>query len=171
MSEWITAAAIASLIAVVVANYWEHRKLNRAEKIDAYAAFLSVFSRRWRAFGDRDGARKRGDLTELASLDERVTALRDDLYEAYTRIQMLGSQDVVEKAIELIRLGDDRNRSFKTNGAVPGVGVDRKQAAIAAFVRAARKDTGQAELDVFKLRSRPQASTVDGYPVEEGNSR
>lgn len=152
VGSWITSAAVAAFVSILVTVRWERKKLSRAERSSAYSDFLSVFSQRWRAFGDRDGAKKRGDLTSLAELESRVISLRDDLYDAYTCIQILGSQDVIERALACVRLADDRNRAFK-NPALKGVGADERSAALAAFVRACRDDLSLAELDTFRLRT------------------
>lgn len=132
-STWIAAAAVATLISTLssggLAYYWERRKLNRSERAAAYAAFLDSFSKRWGAFADRDRAaiwgrrlstERDGDPGEVKqaaadvdSADKRAVDLRDELYEAYTRIQILSPQEVVEAALGLVRLSDQRNRAFK----------------------------------------------------------
>lgn len=149
---WITSGAIVTIASILTTSFWERRKLNRTERSKAYASFLSAFSQRWRAFGDRDGARKREDAEAEAEADSRVKVLRDVLYAEYAHIQVLASQPVVEAAFRLVTLSDARQRSFATEGQTPGVGADTRSAALAAFVAVARKELGLAGIDVDALR-------------------
>lgn len=171
-SSWITAAAVATLISTLssggIAYYWEKRKLNRAERSAAYAAFLDTFSQRWRAFADRDGfvrrerrlaADRTANVTDVDqaradadAADQRATALRDELYEAHTRIQMLSPQEVVEAALSLVRLSDERNRAFKSPEKYKSPANDVRSAALASFVARARVDLGVKPLELDRLR-------------------
>src|SRR4051812_17073859 len=108
--------------------------------------FLSAQSRRWRAFSDRDGATKRADEQGASEADDRAMAARDDAYDAYAQIQILGSRTVVTEALKYLRLLDKRNRAFKTAGKTPGVGSDERANVLATFVTAARKDVGLTAL-------------------------
>lgn len=178
-SGWITAAAIATLISTGVtgglAYYWERRKLNRSERSAAYSSFLDKFSQRWRAFADRDGALKEQRrqaaaqspdveateraIADVARWDLRAVELRDELYEAYTRIQILSPQTVVEAALKLVRISDDRNRAFKDPARYTSPANDSRSAALADFVRCAREDLGVKRLDTERLRK--DAAQVD----------
>ena len=172
-SSWITAAAVATLISTLtsggLAYYWERRKLNRSERSAAYAAFLDSFSKRWGAFALRDRAamiRKRlatrpgadpvaaeRAVTDLESAGNRADELRDELYEAYTRIQILAPQAVVEAALTLVRLSDERNRAFKDPVKYKSPANDTRSAALANFVGHARTDLGVKPLDTDRLRT------------------
>lgn len=178
-SGWITAAAVATLISTLssggLAYYWEKRKLNRSERSTAYSSFLDKFSQRWRAFADRDGAEKERRrqaakrmpdasavekaIADVARWDRRANELRDELYEAYTRIQILSPQSVVEAALGLVRLSDDRNRAFKDPEKYASPANDSRSAALATFVRRAREDLGIKPLDTEKLRK--DAAQID----------
>lgn len=178
-SSWITAAAIATLISTLssggLAYYWERRKLNRSERATAYAAFLDSFSKRWGAFADRDraaiaGRRLATDRNadpleakqaayDLDAADTRAIDLRDELYEAYTRIQILSPQEVVEAALGLVRLSDQRNRAFKAPEKHASPANDVRSAELALFVRCARADLGAKPLDTGRLRT--DGATVD----------
>lgn len=153
--NWLTAAAVVAVASVAINTYWERRKLNRSERSQAYAAFLHAFSRRWRAFGDRDGAKRADDSLAFDAAESRILDLRDDLYESYTKIQILAPQDVVEAALQCVRLSDQRNKAFKQPSKHKGVGIDARNAVLAEFVRAARDDLGLKALDVNRLRSQP----------------
>jgi len=83
--------------------------------------------------------------------EARINLLRDELYDAYARIQILGSQKVVESALACLRVSDDRNRAYKLSGA-PGVGVDRRSSALAAFTKACRHDLQLSPLDTERLK-------------------
>lgn len=152
VETWITSAAVAAAVSIIVTIFWERRKLGRKERADAYADFLSVFSKRWKAFADRDGAKKRGEAAALDEADARVNSLRDELYDAYSRIQILGSQKVVEQALACLRLSDDRNRAFKMPGA-PGVAADARAAALSSFTKASREDLSLKALDTHRLKA------------------
>ena len=156
-SGWITAAAVATLISTLssggLAYYWERRKLNRSERSAAYSSFLDKFSQRWRAFADRDGAMKEQRrqaakrapdtsavekaIADVDRWDVLANELRDELYEAYTRIQILSPQNVVEAALELVRLSDDRNRAFKDPEKYASPANDSRSAALASIFRPA----------------------------------
>ncbi len=147
---WVSSAAVATIAAIVVSSVWERRKLSRTERAVSYADFLGLSSQLWRSFADRDGASKRGATFETHKCNERIRALRSELYTSYARIQILGSQRVVESALAYLRLSDDRNRAFKVSGA-PGVALDTRAAALATFVEECRLDLSLKPLDKFRL--------------------
>lgn len=153
---WVTASALVAGIAWITGNHWERRKLSRAERASAYANFLSACSRRWQVFSDRDRASDESEAWHRANED--VKRLREDAYDAYTLIQILGSQKAVETALNLVRAYDQRNKSYwdrrKTPSVrTPGVGSDDKAKLLNDFVEAARKDLGLKTLDTDSLRN------------------
>lgn len=154
---WLTSGAVVTAASIGVNVFWERRRLNRTERAHAYSAFLAAASRQWRAFGDRDGAHKRGEQAVEEEADKRVRQARDDMYEAYTLLQVLGSQEVVGSALAYIRMADDRNRSTKGVDGKRGMGVDERAELLAEFVCFARNDLGLAALDRESLR-RPKAT-------------
>lgn len=156
---WLTASAIVAVVAWMTGNRWERRKLSRSERANAYASFLDACSRRWRAFADRDGADPGSAALEEA--ETRVRKSRDEAYQAYTIIQILGSQAAVEAALNLLRAYDQRNKSYKDGGKTPGVGADAKAELLGKFVTVARDDLHLKALDTEKLR-RPVANSNDG---------
>lgn len=156
--DWISlipTAVVAALIAGGINIFWEKRKLSRSEKAQAYASFLQATSKRWRAFGDRDGAVKRGaEEGELVSIEERLSAVRDDQWGAYAMLQIVGSSEAVKHALSLIKAFDERNRNFKNPEARrKNIAGDKRTEMQNLFVAAARKDMGLRKLDKDELKS------------------
>jgi hypothetical protein len=170
LGGFITGAVVTTVISIILNFYWERRKLSRGERASAYADFLSVFSKRWRAFIDRDVLEKAtGSRTtaEYVAVDERVDTLRDDLYDAYTRIEILAPREVVALALYCLGVSDARNRQHTTAGQTRGVGNDERTEALNSFVAAARRDVGQNELDLFDLRRKRDAAKLGMHGVDE----
>lgn len=151
IGTWISAGVVASVVSWFTTNYWERRKLARGERAAAYAKFLDASSRRWRAFGDRDGAVKAGDVAAQDKVRPRIHKTRDEQYSAYTAIQVLGSPATVEAALNLINAYDSRNVNFNSPGSAPTVGNDRRSELLAVLVESARRDLGLPPLDRKEL--------------------
>ncbi|MBO9046048.1 hypothetical protein JG550_003566 [Curtobacterium flaccumfaciens pv. flaccumfaciens] len=147
---WLGSAAAATVASVLVTSWWEVRKLDRTERATAYSDFLSAFSKRSQVFSLRDQASKRGDQAAVTKLTKKSRNLRDDVWDAYVRIEMIGKQETVEAALELIRFQDAQNVAFN-NGAKRAPNPDRA-AKVAAFVAVARRDLKLAKLDTHPLR-------------------
>lgn len=153
---WVTAAALATIIStcatVGVNYYWERRKLMRSERMSAYADYLAADSERWRAFKNRDGAKKRGPegAEAQASADKIVQEARDRMWDAYSRAQLVAQKGLVSTMLACIRLSDDRQRAYKMGQKSPG--DDQRAAAIRNLVTQGRKDLGLRKLpdETFK---------------------
>lgn len=134
-------SALVGLAGWVTGNRWEMRKLSRAERATAYAAFLSAANKRWGAFSERDRiVKSKGrDSDEVSAMSQAVGNLRDEMYEAYCSVQILGSTEAVKTALDVIALYDRRNRSF-FDSRTKSPGSDERADVLAEFVEAARAD-------------------------------
>lgn len=159
--DWISlipTAVVAAVISGIINIFWERRKLSRTEKANAYSEFLRATSKRWRAFGDRDGARKARDEAEVERLNEHLRSIRDEQWGAYALVQIVGSPDAAAKALTLIRAFDDRNKNFINPGSGRNIGGDQRTEMQNSFVAAARKDMGLRKLNSKKLKNGFQRS-------------
>lgn len=138
LTTGVAAGTVSALVAFFVSGFWERRKLIRAERVRAYADYLAADSERWRAFGDRDGARKLLNADEEHAADQIVRQARHEMWRAYALTQVAGSPEVVKAMLTCIRLSDDRQRAFTGRGSAPG--QDARQRALAELVTAARRD-------------------------------
>jgi hypothetical protein len=132
--------------------YWEKRKLTRSDRAEAYAALLDAWSRRQRAFQQRDVATKRDDRVVADEANQLVDSTREELWLAYCRVQVLAPQEVVNAAFDCVKISDRRNHAFKNPAKNQGVGRDEQAHTAASFVAAARQDMGLKVLDVSALR-------------------
>ncbi|MCK3768849.1 hypothetical protein MZK47_04090 [Microbacterium aerolatum] len=79
--DWVSlipTAIVAAVISGLINIFWERRKLSRSEKATAYSGFLQATSKRWKAFGDRDGAAARGDAEALSRIELQLASIRDE---------------------------------------------------------------------------------------------
>lgn len=147
---WVSAAALATLVStgftVGLNYYWEKRKLMRSERMSAYADYLAADSERWRAFADRDGAKKKGtEATEaLEAADKTVQEARVRMWDAYSRSQLVAQKGLVKAMFTCIRISDDRQRSYTGKSKSPG--DDQRKAAIRNLITEGRKDLGLRQL-------------------------
>lgn len=147
---WLGSAAAATVASVLVTSWWEVRKLDRSERATAYSDFLSAFSKRSQVFGLRDQAAKRGDQASVTKLTKKSRDLRNDAWDAYVRIEMIGKQETVEAALDLVRFQDAQNVAFN-NGAKRAPNPERAEK-VAVFVAVARRDLKLSKLDTHPLR-------------------
>lgn len=145
---WVSAGAIASLVTLAVNGSWERRKLIRAERMRVYADYLAADSERWRAFGDRDGAKKRQDQEGIAEADAIVLKARERMWAAYCHAQVAGSDGVVKEMLRCIRISDERQRAYAGRAKSPA--NPERMGAIRALVTASRKD--------LRLRGLPEST-------------
>lgn len=153
-SSVLPAAIVAAVISGLINIFWEKRKLSRPEKAAAYSNFLQASSKRWKAFGDRDGAAKRGDSQDaIVEIEKKLAGLRDEQWGAYALVQVVGSPQAMRAALAMINAFDDRNRNFRTPGSARNVGAAERTSMQNAFVAAARKDMNLRGLNKDKLKS------------------
>lgn len=151
MPGLIAALPLSALVGVagwVTGNRWEIRKLSRSERAESYVAFLDAASKRWAAFSERDRlAKKAGrDSVEVATISRESAELRDDMYEAYCSVQILGSKRAVKAGLTLVQLYDQRNAAF-FDSKKKAPGSDVRAAALGEFVEAARADLRLKSID------------------------
>ncbi|MDR2254905.1 MAG: hypothetical protein LBE25_02685 [Arthrobacter sp.] len=149
----IPTAIVAAIISGLINIFWERRKLSRSEKAAAYSGFLQASSKRWKAFGDRDGAAASGDAELVARLDSQLAEIRDEQWGAYALLQIVGSQATAVYALSLIKAFDERNKNFRNPGTGKNIGADKKSEMQNQFVAAARRDMGLRPLDKEKLKT------------------
>lgn len=163
VSTYIPVALLTFLIAAAswfTGNRWERRKLSRNERAVAYSNFLDALNRRWAAFQDRDQLIRSSDFRRFsgsndpdlaASWDEaneRVKGLREEVWSAFTIIQVLGSPASVTTAQAVVELYDRRNASYFKPKSVQGVGSDERSVAQKRFIAAARHDLEQRPVEL-----------------------
>lgn len=144
LATGLAAGTVSALVAFLVSGFWERRKLIRAERVRAYADYLAADSERWKAFGDRDRARKASLEEEAAEQEAIIRRTRHEMWRAYAMTQVSGSPEVVKAMLACLRISDDRQRAFTGRAKSPG--QDTRARALAKLVTAARTDLRLKEL-------------------------
>lgn len=184
--------AILTLFVMIVTGgatqYWERRKLSRDLRAQAYAGFIETQSRWWRVSRERDQIWD--ELSELndpdefdldapaiKTLSEKLSDIRDELWEKYSLMQVVASPAMVQSAFTMIKALDLHNANFfqfDENGKkLPRLGEDERASLLAVFTSKARQDLGLrrlGKLHGFDFRSPSSNSLSSVYRQPRGAS-
>lgn len=155
----ILVAIISPLITGLVTSYWERKKINRDYLVKSYSDFLTLSSLHWKLLKERSiiskgknaswikgkkpnrGALELENNSEWNKLNTQIRNVKQDLYSAYSTIQIVGDVTTVQEALSLIQLHDRQNNKY-FGFPTSGVGDPDRKKQIGKFVSAARRDLG-----------------------------